>query len=137
MNIKVDELMTESVVTAQPHQSIEHVRKVVNNNRISSIPVVDSDDHPVGIVSLTDLARDLKPGSPVSSIMTERVYTIPQYNDASAAARLMRNQHIHHIVVTHEKKIVGMLSAFDLLKLVEEHRYVAKNAPARNKRKKH
>lgn len=126
MSVKVNELMTASVITAQPHHSIEHVRDMVDKNNISSIPVVDSENHPIGIVSLMDLAHDLKSGSLVSSIMTERVYTIPQYNDASAAARLMRNHHIHHVVVTHEKQIVGMLSAFDLLRLVEEHRYLPK-----------
>ena len=36
---------------------------------------------------------------------------------------------IHHAVVTHEKKVVGMISSFDLLKLVEDHRFVMKNPP--------
>jgi len=39
------------------------------------------------------------------------------------------------VVVTHEQKVVGMLSAFDLLQLAESHRYVAKNAPTPSKRK--
>jgi CBS domain-containing protein len=135
MNVKVAELMTESVVTAQPHQSIEHVRKMLGNNAISAVPVVDGEQHPVGIVSATDLARELKPGAPISSIMTEKVYSVPQYDDVSTAARVMRNHKIHRVVVTHEQKVVGMLSAFDLLKLVEGHRFVAKNAPTPSKRK--
>jgi len=135
MSIKVEELMTKSVITAQPHQSVEHVRHMLENNSISAVPVVDSDGHPVGIVSLTDLVQELKPGAPISQIMTEKVYTIPQYDDTSIAARVMRNHRIHRVVVTHEQKVVGMLSAFDLLKLVESHRYVAKNAPTPSKRK--
>ena len=135
MNIKVEELMTKSVITAQPHQSVEHVRHMLENNSISAVPVVDSDGQPVGIVSLTDLVQELKPGSPISRIMTEKVYTVPQYDDTSIAARVMRNHRIHRVVVTHEQKVVGMLSAFDLLKLVESHRYVAKNAPTPSKRK--
>lgn len=135
MSVKVEELMTASVITAQPHQSIEHVRNMLEANSISAVPVVDSDGHPVGIVSATDLVHELKPGSPISNIMTEKVYTVPQYDDTSIAARVMRNHGIHRVVVTHEKKVVGMLSAFDLLKLVEEHRYVAKNAPTQSKRK--
>ncbi len=135
MSIKVEELMTRSVVTAQPHQSVEHVRNMLENNSISAVPVVDSDGHPIGIVSMTDLAHDLKPGSPIKQIMTEKVYTVPQYDDTSIAARIMRNHSIHRVVVTHEQKVVGMLSAFDLLKLVESHRYVAKNAPTPSKRK--
>ena len=135
MSVKVEELMTRSVVTAQPHHSVEHVRHMLETNTISAVPVVDSDGRPVGIVSATDLVHDLKPGMPISRIMTEKVYTVPQYDDTSIAARVMRNHNIHRVVVTHEKKVVGMLSAFDLLKLVESHRYIAKNAPTQSKRK--
>jgi CBS domain-containing protein len=135
MNVKVQELMTQSVVTVEPHHSVEHVRSILEKNSISALPVVDTDHRPVGIVSSTDLAQDLKSGTPVSKLMTEKVYTVPQYDDVSVAARVMRNHRIHRVVVTHEKKVVGMLSAFDLLKLVEGHRFVAKNAPQRSKRK--
>lgn len=135
MNVKVSELMSASVVTAQPHHSVEHVRKLLQNNRISAVPVVDSDMQPVGVVSATDLSRDLKAGSPVSGIMTGKVLTVAQYDDASIAARVMRNHKIHRVVVTHEKQVVGMVSAFDLLKLVEGHRYVAKNSPTKSVRK--
>ena len=135
MNIKVAELMSDAVVTAEPHQSVEHVRKMLDRNNISSVPVVDTNDQPVGVVSATDLAHDLKGGSPISTIMTEKVYVVPKYEDVSTAARVMRNHKIHHVVVTHEKKVVGVLSAFDLLKLVEDHRYVAKNPPTKSSRK--
>ena len=135
MNVKVAELMSESVLTAQPHQSVEHVRQMLDRNNITSAPVVDSDNQPVGVVSTTDLAHDLKPGSPISKLMTTKVYVVPKYEDVSIAARVMRNHKIHHVVVTHEKQVVGILSAFDLLKLVEEHRYVAKNPPTKSSRK--
>lgn len=136
MNVKVDELMSKSVVTAEPHHSVEHVRKMLSTNGISAVPVVDTENQPVGIISSTDLVRDIKNGTPISKVMTEKVYTVPQYDDVSIAARVMRNHKIHRVVVTHEQKVVGMLSAFDLLKLVEDHRFVAKNAPTPSKRKR-
>jgi signal-transduction protein with cAMP-binding, CBS, and nucleotidyltransferase domain len=46
----------------------------------------------------------------------------------------MRNHHIHHVIVTHEQRIVGIISSFDLLKLVEDHRFVMKNAPTLSKK---
>ena len=61
--------------------------------------------------------------------------TIPQYDDVSIAARIMRNHKIHHLMVTSEQKIVGVLSSFDLLKLVEGHRFVMKNAPTPSRKK--
>ncbi len=135
MNVKVDELMSASVVTAEPHHSVEHVRQLLENNNISAVPVVDSEGQPVGIVSRTDMAADLKSGTPINKVMTEKVYVVPKYENVSIAARVMRNHNIHRVVVTHEKQVVGMLSAFDLLKLVEDHRFVAKNPPTQSKRK--
>ena len=129
MNAKVRDLMTRSVVTTQPHKSIEHVRGILTRNKIGSIPVVDSEGRPVGIASATDLVADPNGNSPVRTIMTEKVYTVPEYDDVSTAARVMRNHGIHHLIVTHEGKVTGVLSSFDLLRLVEEHRFVAKNAP--------
>jgi len=136
MNAKVHELMTESVVTTEPHVAIERVRRLLKRNKVGGVPVVDTDGQPVGIVSATDLVESLKPDSPVSTIMTEKVYTVPKYDDVSIAARIMRNHKIHHVVVTHEQKVVGMISSFDLLALVESHRWVAKNPPSESTRKK-
>lgn len=135
MNVKVEELMSHSVITTEPHKSIDHVRGMMEKNKVSAIPVVNSDGEVLGIVSSTDLVPELSGGSPVSALMTDKVYTVPKYDDVSIAARVMRNHHIHRVVVTHEKKVVGILSSFDLLKLVENHRYISKNAPTKSSRK--
>jgi CBS domain-containing protein len=136
MNVKVHELMTESVVTTEPHVGIDRVRRILQRNKVGAVPVVDSEGQPIGIVSATDLVPSLKPDSLVSAIMTEKVYTVPKYDDVSIAARIMRNHKIHRVVVTHEQKVVGMISSFDLLALVEGHRWVAKNPPSEATRKK-
>jgi CBS domain-containing protein len=135
MNVKVNDLMSKKVVTAQPHMTVEHVQGMMKRNRVGAIPIVGPDGEPLGIVSATDLTADLKPASPVSSIMTKKVYSVPQYDDVSTAARVMRNHKIHRVVVTHEKHVVGILTTFDLLRLVEDHRFVAKNAPTTSGRK--
>jgi len=129
MNVKISDLMSDRVIAAQPHHTVEHVRALMDNNGISAVPVLDSDGEPVGIVTSTDLVADRSPSTRVNTFMTDSVKVIPAYNDVSAAARAMRNAKVHHMVVTHEKKVVGILSSFDLLKLVEDHRFVMKAAP--------
>lgn len=136
MNAKVSDLMTESVVTTEPHVSVERVRRILQRNKVGAVPVVDTEGQPVGIISATDLVPGLKADSPISKIMTEKVFTVPKYDDVSVAARVMRNHKIHRVVVTHEQKVVGVISAFDLLALVEGHRWVPKNPPSESKRKK-
>ena len=135
MNVKVKDIMSGSVITTEPHKSIDHVRGMMEKNKVSAVPVVNTDGEALGIVSSTDLVPELNGSSAVSNLMTKKVYTVPKYDDVSIAARVMRNHQIHRVVVTHEKKVVGILSTFDLLKLVEDHRYVAKNAPTKSTRK--
>jgi CBS domain-containing protein len=134
VNVKVDELMVPQVVTTQPHVTVGHVKGMMRNANVRVIPVVATDGEPVGIVSASDLLDHLSDETPVSRVMTDKVYTIPQYEEISVAARIMRNHRIHHVVVTHEQKVVGILSTFDLIQLLEGKRFVQKNAgstPAR------
>ena len=135
MNVKIHELMTESVVSTEPHKTVDHVRRMMERNRVGAIPVIDSEGRPVGIVSSSDIVADTNGKSPVSKIMTEKVYTVSKYDDVSTAARVMRNRRIHRVLVTHEQRLVGVLSAFDLLRLVEGRRYVERNAPTESKRR--
>lgn len=134
MTVKIADLMAKRVIAAELHHTVEHVRRLMERNRIHAVPVVGPNGAPLGIVTTADLARRVKDGSPVSRIMTKNVTVVPAYNDASVAARIMRNHRIHHVVVTHEKTVVGIISSFDLLKLVESHRYVAKEAAPKSKR---
>ncbi len=129
MNLKIADLMSKRVITAQRHHSVEHLRGMMTRNRIHAVPIVGPEGEALGIVTTADLARRVKGESPVSRVMTEGVASVPAYNDVSIAARIMRKHKIHHVVVTHEKKVVGMISSFDLLKLVEGKRFTMKNAP--------
>ena len=133
MGIKIEELMRKNVVYLTPAQPLEHIKKIFEKNKISALPVIDSDEHVIGIISHKDLIKFTNPELRASDMMTQNVYTIPEYEKVEVAARIMRNHKIHHLVVTKDKKLMGIISSFDLLKLVENHRYVAKNnSAARN-----
>jgi CBS domain-containing protein len=132
MAVKIKDLMTRDVTTAQPHQTVGHIKQKMASRSVNSIPVVSTEHAAVGVVSASDLLSAKKEGTPISRIMAEKVYTIPEYEDVSVAARMMNNHKIHHLIVTCEQKVVGIISSFDLLKLIENHRFVMKNAPTPN-----
>ena len=136
MNIRIADIMTKRVVVAQPHHTIGHVRKIMERNRIGALPVVGPDNEALGIVTSSDLLRRHKDESPCSRIMSDGVRAVPAYNEVSVAARIMRKHRIHHVVVTKEKKVVGMISSFDLLKLVDGNRFQLRQAPTPASRKK-
>ena len=138
MNIRIAYIMTKRVVVAQPHHTIGHVRQLMERNRIGALPVVGPDNEALGIVTSSDLLRRHKDESPCSRIMSDGVRAVPAYNEVSVAARIMRKHKIHHVVVTKEKKVVGMISSFDLLKLVDGNRFQLRQAPtpARNRKRR-
>jgi len=130
MNVKVADLMAKNVITTTPHKSIEHVKDIMKKNHISAVPVVNAQNEPLGVVTTSDFSQVLNNSSPVSTLLkSEHLYQIPQYNSVDVAAKMMRNHKIHHLLVTHEAKLVGLISSFDLLKLLSEKKFVMKNPP--------
>jgi CBS domain-containing protein len=134
VNVTVADLMSSPVMTVTRHQTAMHAAQLMRSHRVSALPVVGPDDVALGIITAADLLHDRSDASPVSSFMSQPAYTVPSSEGPHVAARIMRNHHLHHVVVVDHHKVVGMVSAFDLLALVEEHRYVAKQAPTPSKR---
>lgn len=126
--------MSKSVVSMQPHETVGQAKQKMTKHKLRTIPVVSTSNETVGIVSASDLVAAEKDGAPISNIMISDVYTIPDYENVQVAARIMRNHKIHHLIVTREQKVIGIISSFDLLKLVEGHRFELKN-PATPKNK--
>ena len=59
----------------------------------------------------------MKKREPVSSIMTREVITVKHTDSLDAAERLFKTKFIRHIPVVTDKKIIGMLSYTDLLRI--------------------
>ena len=135
MKITIDDVMVHEVKTATPRDSVSEARTAMLEGGFHALPVVDHAGTPVGVVTSSDLLEDVADEMLLEDIVGGKVYTVPRYDGVHIAARLMRNHKIHHVVVTHEQQVVGMLSAFDLLSLVEDHRFVMKNPSAPRKRK--
>ncbi|MCB9061288.1 MAG: CBS domain-containing protein [Halobacteriovoraceae bacterium] len=133
MNVKVIDLMSKDVITARADYTIENIKERMRSRGLKCIPIVRDNDEVLGIVSLSDILKVENPNASVTSVMTKKVFTIPEYEDVQIAARIMRNHKIHHIVVTKEKKAIGIVSSLDLLKLVEGKRFEMKNRSTERK----
>ena len=57
--IKVKDIMTKDVITVPPDYTVEETAQVLEKNRISGVPVIDSDGQLVGTITQTDLFRVL------------------------------------------------------------------------------
>ncbi|MCZ0983227.1 CBS domain-containing protein [Streptomyces diastatochromogenes] len=113
-HMKVGDLMTDDVVSATPVTSFREVAKMLAEHDISGVPVMDEDDHVVGVVSESDLlarheftARDL---------MTTPAVTVHAEETVADAARLMVRRGVERLpVVDEEERLVGIVTRRDLL----------------------
>ncbi len=120
MAMTIDEVMETAVVKASPEDSVAKLRDRMSTHDVGAIPVVDDTGVLVGIVTSDDLVTDYPATLPTKRIMTAPVQSLPPAATVQEAARLMRTQRCHHLVVTEGNKVTGILSAFDLLRVVEE-----------------
>jgi len=57
--IKIDRLMSTSVVTTAPDTTLEDAAHLMVEHKIGGLPVVDDQNHPIGIITETDIFRTL------------------------------------------------------------------------------
>jgi len=119
MRMAVERIMVKSVVEVDETESVGAARQLMENYDISALPVVDAEGSPVGIVTASDLVTDYDDVLPVSRIMTTLLHTLEPSADVSEAARLMRDHGHHHVIILDEKRIVGIVSSLDLLRVIE------------------
>ncbi len=121
-HIAVSEVMTQAVICVRPRMRASDLRTLLLEQDIGGAPVVDDDGTPVGVISQTDLVRDSASGdgqSRVEDLMMPVPLTVPQATSVSRALALMAYENVHRLLVlSPERRVVGILSAMDLLRVV-------------------
>jgi len=120
MKMKVADIMTRSVITLTPHDTILVASKKMKEHNIGFIPITDEVNKVVGVVTDRDIViRGLALGKDVTerleNIMTTDVITINPDAELGTAAHLMSDHQVRRLVVTDGNgKLEGVLSLGDL-----------------------
>jgi CBS domain-containing protein len=119
--MRVAELMSKVLITAEPGETLDTVERRMSQRGVHALPVLDELGRPEGIITTSDCGPDIPRSTLVGELITDQVYCIEATADAREAARMMRDLGVHHLVVTESAgRVVGILSSFDLLRVVEE-----------------
>lgn len=132
----VSQLMNGPVVSVTPDTTLDKVYQLISVRRVSSVPVLDGDGRPMGVVSDTDLLRigrlqpaslagmqllDL-PAEPVSAHMHPGVITVTEQTTVEEAAQKLIKHHIHRVFVERDGDLVGVFSTQEVLIAIREKR---------------
>ncbi|HEX5825943.1 MAG TPA: CBS domain-containing protein, partial [Candidatus Limnocylindrales bacterium] len=135
--------MTRTVVSIRPETPVREVARLLDEHRISGVPVVDDHGSLVGVVSEADFLRDVALGAEprrrsalarlfgrgedaahapahgaatAADLMTSSVISVPPDEPVSEAAALMTRSRINRLPVVEDGRLVGIVTRADLVR---------------------
>lgn len=121
---QVTSYMHRQPAVARPHTPTAEIACTLE--QVPTIAIVDELEHLAGVVSRTDLVASIKQPSRVAAdIMTRGVITVPSTATIRATAQAMAAHAIHHIYVTDDKMLLGVVGAMDITAAVRDARISA------------
>lgn len=116
----VEKIMTTEVITISKDAQIGKAARVMLENKITSLPVVDADRKLVGILTSSDLFRMVVEEMvgeviPVKAWMTPEPETISPETTLLEVHRVMGVKRIRSLPVMEGQKLVGIVTRTDLL----------------------
>ena len=147
--MQASDIMTAKVVTVSPDTDVEVIARLLLERRISAVPVVDANDHILGIVSEGDLMRRPETeterhrswwlrlmadkaeraeeyvkshGRRADQVMTRGVVTVTEDRKVGEIAELLEQRRIKRVPVVRDGKLVGIVSRANLLHGLAVHK---------------
>lgn len=122
--MQVSEIMCSDVKTIKIGKSLREAAKIMVNDKIGSIIVVDDEDKPIGVITRTDILvhfvseEPIDTNVPVDLYIKSKLISVSPEVQSDFAAELLIINRLHHLVVQDEDgKLVGVLSTLDLIDL--------------------
>jgi IMP dehydrogenase len=106
-------------VTLLADATIGDALKLMRENKIGGIPIIDKNGKLVGILTNRDLRFEDNPKRKVSEVMTkENLYTAPEGTDLKKAEQLFKKTKVEKLpIVNKQGKLTGLFTYSDILKL--------------------
>ena len=105
-------------------QSVMQALILMSEKNIGAIIIVDNNDFPIGIFSERDYARKIvlkgksSKDTLLDEVMTKELITVTRDYKIDKCMKLMNEKRIRHLPVLENKKIVGIISIGDVLKIM-------------------
>ena len=110
--------------TISKDQSVMQALIIMSEKNIGAIIIVDNNDLPIGIFSERDYARKVilkgknSKDTLLDEVMTKELITVTKEFKIDQCMELMIENKIRHLPVLKNKKVVGIISIGDVLKIM-------------------
>jgi CBS domain-containing protein len=117
-------VMNPRVVCVRSDLGTDSLIAMLLAHDLRSVPVIDDEGRPVGVVSRSDLLRHRREAlaGVVADVMMCLAFSLPESATLSRAAAVMAYEGVHQIpVVASDRKVVGLISALDVARWLAQH----------------
>jgi len=115
----VKNAMKTNVVTVKKETPVYDAIRLLLDNHITGLPVVDDDNHLVGIITEKDVLKllyaNIKDESTVEQFMTKNVVTFNECDNLTDIAECFIHNHFRRVPILKNDRLVGILSKKDII----------------------
>ena len=126
-NFLLSQLLTREVISVSENKTIYNAIKLLAENNIGALPVLNNNMELCGIISERDIIREMSKNikvnfkkSFINSIMTSKVITIDKNKKSEEIMDIMSKNKIRHIPIVEKKILIGIVSIGDVVKRLLE-----------------
>ena len=121
MNTPISTLMQRRVWSVDMDDTVAQVDALLAEHGLTWAPVLDVGHAVVGVISATDLlqfhAQERDPATVRAwQLCTYKPISVDQATPVGEVARVMVERRIHHVVVTGDAGLVGVVSSLDFVR---------------------
>jgi CBS domain-containing protein len=125
-SIGISKIINKDVKVTDQEQNIFDASKVMIDNNIGSVVVIDNNDskNPVGIVTERDIVRIVSTFAlsdlqvPIRKLMSYPLITLSQNASVLDAMKLMYERKIRRVIVLNGSTLIGIVTENDIFKLL-------------------
>ncbi|MDH4653445.1 MULTISPECIES: putative nucleotidyltransferase substrate binding domain-containing protein [unclassified Pseudomonas] len=122
LDSRLGELAVRHPIACLPELPLRDAVRLMHEQQVGSIVIVDARQRPLGIFTLRDLRRVIADASadlaqPIAEVMTQAPFHLPPEASAFDAALAMTERHIAHVCVVSDERLLGVVSERDLFSL--------------------
>ncbi|MDB6048670.1 MAG: cyclic nucleotide-binding protein [Pseudomonas sp.] len=122
LNSRLGELAMRHPVTCSPDTPLREAVKLMHEQQVGSIVIVDEHKAPLGIFTLRDLRQVVADGTgdfgfPIEKSMIQKPFFLSPDASAFDAAIAMTERHIAHVCLVKDQRLCGVVSERDLFSL--------------------
>ena len=119
MNEPVSLIMTTNLITISPEVKYSYAKDMLVKKHIHHLPVTKN-GYLVGLLSSNDLYRFpdklVDPDALVEDVMVSKLVTLESDAKVGTAAEIFLENLFHAIPIVEDKKLIGLVTTFDILK---------------------